>query len=209
MGFERNAAEERALFDAALAVIGENGWNEVSLRAIADKAGVSLADLSSHIAHRHALLPWLIGQIDRAVLANSSRISLDQSPRDRLFEIMMDRFDQLQPLRPILSAARVPPPLRGATTRLFDLVSAGLSLPASMSWMLELAGLPTDGISGALRVHGLAAIHLATLRVWLDDESPDLGLTMKALDTHLARAERWARLLPDARPSGMEPAESA
>jgi len=40
-----------------------------------------------------------------------------------------------------------------------------------------------------LRSKGLLAIWLATLKVWLEDDSPDLAPTMAALDRNLRRAE--------------------
>ena len=33
-------------------------------------------------------------------------------------------------------------------------------------------------------------VWLATIRVWMDDDSPDLARTMAALDRHLRRADR-------------------
>ena len=61
-----------------------------------------------------------------------------------------------------------------------------------MSWMLEAAGIETAGIKGAVKVIGLTGIYLKTLRVWCDDESPDMGKTMAALDKNLGQAEEWA-----------------
>ena len=62
--------------------------------------------------------------------------------------------------------------------------------------MLEIANIKTTGIVGALRVKGLAAVWLATLRAWRHDESPDMAATMAALDRNLGHAERVARRLP-------------
>ena len=58
-----------------------------------------------------------------------------------------------------------------------------------MSLMLELAGLSSSGPRGLVRTKGLMAIHLATMRVFLRDESMDLAKTMAALDGHLRRVE--------------------
>jgi len=41
----------------------------------------------------------------------------------------------------------------------------------------------------------LAAMHLAVLRAWLNDDSADQSKTMAALDHRLKRAERWAQSL--------------
>jgi hypothetical protein len=48
-------------------------------------------------------------------------------------------------------------------------------------------------VAGALRAKGLMAINLATLRVWLRDDSADMAKTMAALDGYLRRVESLLR----------------
>ena len=48
-----------------------------------------------------------------------------------------------------------------------------------------------EGIGGMVAVKLTAAAYLATARVWLRDESPDLAPTMAALDRRLRGIERW------------------
>ena len=77
----------------------------------------------------------------------------------------------------------------------FDPKEAVLSCPhlcRSMSWMLEASGVDTNGIRGAAKIIGLTGVYLKVLKTWRDDESPDLGKTMAALDKHLGQAERLA-----------------
>jgi uncharacterized protein with von Willebrand factor type A (vWA) domain len=66
----------------------------------------------------------------------------------------------------------------------------------AMRWMAESAGVETGGIAGVLRVKGLAAVYLSTLRAWLADDSADHAKTMAALDRALKQAEFFARSLP-------------
>ena len=56
--------------------------------------------------------------------------------------------------------------------------------------MGEAAGLPMDGIGGALRTKAIAAAWAGAMRTWLSDESPDLSRTMAALDQRLRWVER-------------------
>ena len=65
--------------------------------------------------------------------------------------------------------------------------------------MLEAAGIPSDGIAGALRVKGLGVIYLMVFRVWLTDDSADLSRTMAALDARLRQAEQFSNSLPGRR----------
>jgi hypothetical protein len=81
----------------------------------------------------------------------------------------------------------------------------------SMAWMLEAAGISSVGLAGSLRIKGLALVYLNALRVWLEDDSPDMARTMAAVDKGLRRAEQLARSLPYAgrrRPSSKSPASA-
>jgi hypothetical protein len=62
-----------------------------------------------------------------------------------------------------------------------------------MYWMLEAAGIGTDGATGGLRVAGLAAVYASVFRVWLEDDDPGHARTMAALDRRLRRGERSLR----------------
>ena len=57
--------------------------------------------------------------------------------------------------------------------------------------MLEAAGIPGEGLGGVVAVKLTAAAYVATARVWLRDDSPDLAPTMAALDRRLRGIERW------------------
>ena len=70
-------------------------------------------------------------------------------------------------------------------------LAAGAGLLRSMRWMLEAAGIPGEGLGGVVAVKLTAAAYVATARVWLRDDSPDLAPTMAALDRRLRRVERW------------------
>ncbi len=62
----------------------------------------------------------------------------------------------------------------------------------SMRFMLEAAGIETEGGAGALKLQGLALAWSRVVAVWLDDDEPELSKTMAALDRELTRGERIA-----------------
>lgn len=163
------------------------GWANVTLHDIADAAGITLAQLHDHFDDKSDVLVVLGRMIDRRVLEAFNKQEPDTSPRDRLFDVMMERFDILNDYRDgilaILHSFR------------FDPKEAVISCPhlcRSMSWMLEVSGIDTNGFSGAAKVIGLTGVYLKTLKTWKDDDSPDLGKTMAVLDKHLEQAERLA-----------------
>lgn len=177
---------ERAV-DAALSLAAMMPWEMVTLADIAGEADTTLAELSDYFDDKSDLLVIYGRRIDKKVLENVGAASPDENTRDRLFEILMERFDIIGEDRDavvsILKSFRLDPK------------QAVISLPhlgRSMSWVLEAAGIETSGIKGAIRVAGLTAIYLNVLRAWIDDESEDLPKTMAALDRNLQRAEQFA-----------------
>ena len=62
-----------------------------------------------------------------------------------------------------------------------------------MHWMLQAAGIGTDGVGGGLRVSGLAMVYASVFRIWLEDDDAGLARTMAALDRRLRRGERTVR----------------
>lgn len=190
-----NAAEEidAALFEAAMAHVAAHGWPAISLQAVASAAGVPEAQARRRYGDKYALVRAFGQYIDaRVPLADR-----EGSPRERLFEVLMARFDALMPYRPGLAGlARAS---WGDARLAFALARA---LPRRMRAMLKRAHIKADGIEGLVKARVLAALWLGVVRIWLKDESPDLATTMAALDRALARIEPMGeRLFPhDARP---------
>jgi len=60
----------------------------------------------------------------------------------------------------------------------------------SMRFMLEAAGVDSEGAAGAIKLQGLVFAWTRVIEVWLDDESADLSKTMAELDRVLTRGER-------------------
>jgi AcrR family transcriptional regulator len=179
--FDRDAAA------ALMRVAAREGWGGVTMAAVAAEAGCGLAPLRARYACREALLGRFGTLIDAAAVTDPV---IGDTPRERLFDVLMRRFDALQPHRAgVLAVARAAP----SDPCLLALgVSAGVR---SMGWMLEAAAIPASGLAGRLRAKALLAVWLGAFRAWAKDDSADLSATMAALDRLLDRAESLARTL--------------
>jgi len=179
----------RHVIEVALRLAAERGWAGLALADIADAAKLSLAKLYALYPSKTAILVALSCEVDRQVLAGLEP-GAEESTRDRLFDLIMKRFDALTPYRDGLAAV--------ARSAGRDPVAAlcGLDqLARSMALTLEAAGVSSSGLTGALRTKGLGVIYLATMRDWFRDDSADKSRTMAALDARLRRAEGWAHRL--------------
>lgn len=173
------------IIDATLSLLAENGWAAVSLDAIADKAGVKLAQLRDAYDSRTAILDDFVRRIDRQVLDNVDAAMADEPARERLFDILFSRFEALEPHRPAfrrLSSAILRDPLFA--------LEINRTITNSMGWMLTAAGIANTGPKGLVRAQGLAIVWGQVMRVWLDDEDPGHARTMAELDKRLRQAER-------------------
>lgn len=171
---------EAAFVDEAFALGALQGWSSVSPAATARHAGMDLPRARLLFPCTGTILKKFGQQADAFALTH---LAADGSTKDRLFDILMRRFDYLQARRNgVVALTRyLPfcPPLA--------LVLAEMNI-ASMGWLLEGASVGATGFSGALKKRGLLLVWLYALRVWTTDESPDLTATMAAVDEALAKA---------------------
>jgi AcrR family transcriptional regulator len=182
-------AGDKAL-DAFLGLIAEKGFADVTLRDVAERAGLGFADLYRLHPDKVSLIAAFMARIDAEVLAGTPGTrDPEETARDRLFDVMMRRYDALKPHREALRAIR-----RAGTRDPMLALAMGPALRRSMAAMLETAALSSAGLSGALRQNGLLAIHYAVSRVFDRDDTTDLSKTMAALDSRLKMAEKWSQL---------------
>ena len=178
--FETTTNEGR-IISAALALAAEKSWSAMTLSEIAERASVTLVDLKGHFGSKGDILSAFTRLVDDEVLRRTPPRAAAMAPRDALFDVVMGRFDVLEPyknaLKSIASEAmmdpfRVPPFL------------------TTQRWMLEAAGISAHGVDGGLRVAGLAAVYASVFRTWLEDDDAGLSRTMAALDRRLRRGEQ-------------------
>lgn len=174
-------AESRVV-EAVLDLADSQGWRRTTLTDIARAAGLSLADLHGQLRSRGAILAACVRYFDRIALAGPAP-DKDDKTKDRLFDLLMRRFEALKPHRKAIRSM--------AWDSLGDPAAllALKRLLASMGWMLEAAGVPTAGVAGLARRRILLLTYASVLAVFLRDESADLGKTMAALDRRLSLIE--------------------
>ncbi|MGE4312647.1 MAG: TetR family transcriptional regulator [Pseudobdellovibrionaceae bacterium] len=179
--------EKQAVIRAMLSLCASIGWQGLTLTDIAEEAEIPLSRLSVYFDDKNDILIGYGRMIDKRMLEEAGEGDASLSVRDRLFDLMMERFDILNEDRTavlsILDAIR------------YDPKQALYSLPhltRSVTWMLEAAGEDTNGVKGALKVAGLSGVYTHVLRAWMKDESPDMSATMASLDKALSRVESLA-----------------
>jgi len=179
------------IIEAFMALLAERPFEKIGFTDIAERAGMSLADLRGEFASPLAILAAHVKELDRQVLAGSDPDMDEESPRERLFDVLMRRLELLAPhkqaVRSLMRSARRDPPLALALNAM---------TVRSLQWMLTAAGINASGPKGMVRSQGLALLYANVLRTWVDDDE-DQTRTLAALDSQLARGQRFVGLLDE------------
>jgi AcrR family transcriptional regulator len=182
-----------AIIDALMELAGERSWDDITISDVAARANISLAAFRDYYPSKGAILAGFSRRIDHVVLeaANVGDLA-GEPPKERLFDILMRRLDALAPyklgLEAVFDWGRRDPLAATALNRV---------VINSMRFMLEAAGIESEGPVGALKLQGLAVAWARVLQVWFRDEDPGLASTMATLDRELTRGSGFVARAED------------
>ena len=185
---EAEPATLRDPLDTALGMIAASGWRSFSLVELARELNVPLGEVYRQFPSRVAVLDRLGRRLDQRMLELAAADLDDMSVRERLFELIMRRFDAMKPYRDVL--VRLARESRG------DLAVAGVSLgnmTRGGAKIIDAAGIRRPGL--LLAHNGVSLLYLRLVRIWLQDDDPEQARLLAELDKGLARLEEGARRL--------------
>lgn len=174
-----------AIIGALLELAGERHWEDITITDVANRANVSLSTFRELFPSKGAILAAFLRKIDKLVLGDGGAPSADEPPKERLISVLRRRLDILAPYKVGLEgigewAARDP----------FAAMAVNRLMINSMRFMLEAAGVDSEGPVGALKLQGLVLAWGRVMRTWFSDDDPELAATMAVLDRELTRGGR-------------------
>ena len=185
-----NGTSRGKIIEAFMGLLAQRPIEEIEFSDIAAGAGVSMADLRGEFGSKLAILAAHVKNIDREVLSGDRTDMAEESPRERLFDVLMRRLEAQEPykeaIRSLLRSARANPGLACALN--------SLAL-RSQRWMLAAADISSSGPLGLARAQGLAVLYSQVLATFVKDDDPGSARTMARLDRALSRGEWWAGVL--------------
>ncbi len=179
----------RAIAQAALTLAAGGAWRDATIVRLAQAAGLNAPEL--YPATLWEAVDCVEEAFDRAIAASMDKLDPKQSVRDRLFELIMRRFEAMEPHRAAVLAME-----QGVDRDPTLMASQHQRHVRCARWVLALAGLEADGMTGQARAQGLGVIVGQARAAWRNDDAGDFAKTMASLDKNLRRAEemfgRWA-----------------
>ena len=184
-----DASVRRDLARAALATASASTWRTLTLLDLARAAGRPVSDFYG--ASMGEAVDCVEEAFDRAISDNLEALDASQTVRDRLFDLVMKRFEAMEPHRAAILAMEA-----GVDRDPILLTAQHQRHVRCARWVLALAGLEADGMTGNARAQGLGVIIGQARAAWRGDDAGDFTKTMASLDKNLRRAEemfgRWA-----------------
>lgn len=170
------------ILDEIFELIEMRGWAHLTFRDIADHMGISLVDLHGYFPSKYDILKAMGARIDHETLKRVDSDIQTLTPSDRLFDVLMARFEASKPYK--ISLRR----MWHEGLKQPHLVVAYLPLGFnSMIWILEAAGMHHSGLKGLVQVNAFGLLYLKLVHTWLEDPSEDMSKTMAEVDKNLQK----------------------
>lgn len=174
-----------AILETALAIFQERGYEQTTMRAIAQKAGVSLGNAYYYFHSKEYLIQAFYQRLHDAHVAESQpALEKERTLKARLLRVMRLKIETLTPYHefagvlfktaahpdsPLNPFAEESDPVRQASIRLFEQVIEG-----------SKAGIPKD--LRAELPYLLWVYHVGVILFWIHDPSPKQRRTYRLID---------------------------
>lgn len=195
-----NNGTRNRIINETIAVAAEVGWANVRLRIVAERLGMSLADIHAHFRDLDAVANAWFARSCEAMLAPSPASFPSVPARERVHAVMMRWFEAMEPHKhtvgQVLRTKMYPSHPHHWIPLVFD-------LSRLIHWVREAALLDAKGARRQMEEVGLTLVFLRTLPVWLCDRSTDQVRARQFLSRRLGCGDRimrcvWGRHAPPA-----------
>ena len=186
------------ILDTTLDIANDMGWGRLRLRQVAARLNVSMADIRKHYRDKDAIADAWFARADAAMLAKRGKGFARLPATDRLYRVITAWLDALAPYRGVTGEMLGEKLYPGHPHHNLALV---WTLSRTVQWIRDAAHLDAAGRRKQVEEIGLTALFVATVFLWLHDESVGQQRTRAFLADRLADADAaMARLWPPSQP---------
>ena len=180
------------ILTATLEIAQSRGWANVRMNHVAAYIDVSLVDLHRHYQDMNAIADSWFARALTDMLVSPNEGFSDRPARERLFIVIVRWLDSLAEHHQV-SAQMIHQKLYFFHPQHWlPMVS---SLSTLVHWVLDAAMIDSHGRQRKLEELGTTLLILATLRVWVEDDSESQTRTHTFLRQRLGQLERVTQLL--------------
>lgn len=193
----RGEATRARILDAALELFRQRGYDNATMRAVADRAGVSLGNAYYYFRSKEHLIQAFYGRThEEHLMASRPLLAEPGSLRDRLLAVMRTKLDTIEsyhrfagilfktaadPASPLNPFSAESGPVRHQATALFEEVVNGSTTRIPTDLRTELPEL-------------LWMYHMGVILYWIYDTSPGRAKSYRLVDRTVRLIDRLVAL---------------
>ena len=184
--------KKQTILHSALKLAGEYGWSNVHFEQIAKESKIQTKELTSIFTDKDSIFFAIFQEINDELSSADLQFDLEQdTEKDRLFEVIMYRFDLLNQNREAFISMLSP-----FTSDLEKAWKCKSDFCHSMRSTLEKADItPNSMMKEDALIVAISTVYLLTMKTWLEDKSEDMAKTMANLDKYLEKMFRFSSIL--------------
>ena len=185
---KKNINKKISYIKLAFKLIEEKGWNDFSLEKLAKEESIKIEDLIFFFKDETKLIESFSEMIDEQVIKEVDLNEFNQnSVKDNIFELIMIRFEKLSPYKKSLDIL-----LKQLRSKPKTLKKLAKKIFNSLDLFLEISNAKNNYVFDFLKLNIMFIIYGYTFKIWLEDDSKDMGKTMAEVDKWLSEAEGYA-----------------
>lgn len=185
----KKKSTDKKIIQEAFKLIKKIGWTNFKVKKLYEDCNFKKTKINDLFKKKSHVLNKFSEMIDQEVLNSVQLNELNENDvKDNLFELIMTRFEKLNPykdtLKIILKDIKTDPEsLRTLYKKIFN----------SLDFYMELSNAKNFYFFDLIKSNIFFLIYSLVFRIWLEDNSKDMNSTMKELDKLLSTAEVYSR----------------
>ena len=183
--------KKNEIIKQAFQLIEKNGWKRFSIRKLSEEKKIELKNLEFLFNNKLDVIKDFSKMIDEEVV---SEIDIEEfknnSVKDNLFELVMLRFEKLEPYKQCLSKL-----VQEIKYEPRELQSILFSLIKSFDLFITISNGKSKDVYDFLKAPILFFIYFKSFQVWLNDSSKEMSSTMAEVDKWLSKSENLVEKL--------------
>ena len=185
----KKKSTDKKIIQEAFKLIKKIGWTNFKVQKLYEDCNFKKTKINDLFKKKSHVLHKFSEMIDQEVLSSVQLNELNENDaKDNLFELIMTRFEKLNPYRDTLKIILKdfktdPESLRSLYKKIFN----------SLDFYMELSNAKNFYFFDLIKSNIFFLIYSFVFRIWLEDNSKDMNSTMKELDKLLSTAEVYSR----------------
>ncbi len=186
--------KKQHILKKSIDLANSTNWGSLSMQDIAKYTDANVNELQKIFVDKHDIVKAILNDFDKKIEEENFDFDMEfDSKKDRLFEVIMYRFDLLNENRSALISMLSP-----AMNNPEIAIGYKENFCNSIRIILEKAKITsTNMLQEDVMLAAVATAYMLSVKIWLTDETADMAKTMATLDKYLTKIFKLSLSIKD------------